>query len=115
MLITSGSQQLLYMLTECLCDSGDIVLVEGPTYFVYLGIVQSHDFCCRGIRLAPDGIDLSHLPGPEAAAERLVRLVEEETAPAGRFTLSSWIPHGEQMVPVPRHEGALQPAERVPR
>jgi len=49
------------MLTECLCDSGDIALVEDPTYFVYLGIVQSHDFCCRGIRLAPDGIDLSHL------------------------------------------------------
>jgi 2-aminoadipate transaminase len=61
MLITNGSQQLLYMLTECLCDPGDIVLVEDPTYFVYLGIVQSHGFCCRGIRLAADGIDLSLL------------------------------------------------------
>ena len=61
MLITSGSQQLLYMLTECLCDPGDIVLLEDPTYFVYLGIVQSHGFCCRGIRLEADGIDLSHL------------------------------------------------------
>jgi len=61
MLITSGSQQLLYTLTECLCDPGDIVLVEDPTYFVYLGIVQSHGLCCRGIRLAADGIDLSHL------------------------------------------------------
>jgi 2-aminoadipate transaminase len=60
-LITSGSQQLLYMLTECLCDPGDIVLVEDPTYFVYLGIVQSHGFCCRGIRLEADGIDLAHL------------------------------------------------------
>src|SRR5262249_43232424 len=55
------SQQLLYMLTECLCDPGDIVLVEDPTYFVYLGIVQSQGFRCRGIRFAPDGIDLSHL------------------------------------------------------
>ena len=60
-LITSGSQQLLYMVTECLCDPGDIVLVEDPTYFVYLGIVQSHGFYGRGIRLAADGIDLSHL------------------------------------------------------
>ncbi len=66
-------------------------------------------------RDAEPGIDLSHLPGPEAAAERLVRLVEEETAPAGRFALSSWIPHGEQTVSVPRHEEALQAAERVPR
>src|SRR6266487_684158 len=61
MLITSGSQQLLYTLTECLCDPRDIVLVEDPTYFVYLGIVQSHGLCCRGIRLAADGIDLLHL------------------------------------------------------
>ena len=37
LLITSGSQQLLYMTTEALCDEGDIVLVEDPTYFVYSG------------------------------------------------------------------------------
>lgn len=61
MIITSGSQQLLYMLTECLCDPGDIVLVEDPTYFVYLSIVQSHGLRCRGVRLAKDGIDLEHL------------------------------------------------------
>ena len=78
-------------------------------------VVDPGDMNTQMHRDAEPGIDLSHLPGPEAAAERLVRLVEEETAPAGRFTLSSWIPHGEQMVPVPRHDGALQPAERVPR
>jgi len=60
-LITNGSQQLLYLLAECLCDPGDIVLVEDPTYFVYLGIAQSRGFSCRGIRLEADGIDLSHL------------------------------------------------------
>src|ERR1043166_138454 len=37
-LISSGSQQLLYMPVEALCDPGDIVLVEDPTYFVFLGI-----------------------------------------------------------------------------
>jgi 2-aminoadipate transaminase len=60
-LITNGSQQLLYLLTECLCDPGDIVLVEDPTYFVYLGIAQSHGLNCRGVRMQPDGIDLEHL------------------------------------------------------
>jgi 2-aminoadipate transaminase len=59
--ITSGSQQLLYMLSECLCDPGDMVLVEDPTYFVYLGITQSHGLRCRGIRLEADGIDLHAL------------------------------------------------------
>ena len=60
-LITSGSQQLLYMTAEALCDAGDIVLVEDPTYFVFLGIVQSHGLRARGVRMAADGIDLAHL------------------------------------------------------
>lgn len=61
LLVTHGSQQLLYLLTEALCDPGDIVLVEDPTYFVYLGIAQSHGLRCRGVRLLPDGLDLAHL------------------------------------------------------
>jgi 2-aminoadipate transaminase len=40
-IVTNGSQQLLYLITEALCDPGDIVLVEDPTYFVYLGILES--------------------------------------------------------------------------
>jgi len=61
MLITHGSQQLLYILTEILFDPGDIVLVEDPSYFVYLGIMQSHGIFGRGIRMEKDGIDLAHL------------------------------------------------------
>ena len=59
--ITSGSQQFLYMVTEALCDPGDIVLVEDPTYFVYLGIMQSHALRGRGIRIGEDGLDLAQL------------------------------------------------------
>jgi 2-aminoadipate transaminase len=61
LLITSGSQQLLYMTTEALCDEGDIVLVEDPTYFVFLGILQSRGLRARGIRLERDGLDPAHL------------------------------------------------------
>jgi len=60
-IITSGSQQLLYMVTEALCDPGDIVLVEDPTYFVYLGILQSHGVRARGVRLDREGLDLAQL------------------------------------------------------
>jgi 2-aminoadipate transaminase len=69
-IVTSGSQQLLYMVTEALCDPGDIVLVEDPTYFVYLGILQSHGIRARGVRLERDGLDLAHL---EAVLARLRR------------------------------------------
>jgi 2-aminoadipate transaminase len=54
-IITHGSQQLLYILTEALCDPGDIVLVEDPTYFVFLGILQSRGIRARGVRLTPEG------------------------------------------------------------
>jgi 2-aminoadipate transaminase len=70
LMITSGSQQLLYMVTEALCDPGDIVLVEDPTYFVYLGILQSHGLRARGVRMGRDGLDLAHLDTVLAALRR---------------------------------------------
>jgi len=71
MVITNGSQQMLYMLTEALCDPGDIVLVEDPSYFVYLGILQSHGVHARGLRMEHDGIDVAHL-------ERTLRVLKRE-------------------------------------
>jgi 2-aminoadipate transaminase len=60
-LITSGSQQFLYMTLEALCDEGDIILVEDPTYFVFLSILQSHGLQARGVKLERNGLDLAHL------------------------------------------------------
>ena len=68
LMITGGSQQLLYMTLEALCDEGDIVLVEDPTYFVFLSILQSQGIRARGVRLERDGIDLAHL---ETVLQRL--------------------------------------------
>ena len=67
-MITGGSQQLLYMTVEALCDEGDIVLVEDPTYFVFLSILQSRGLRARGVRLERDGLDLAHL---ETVLQRL--------------------------------------------
>ena len=68
LIISNGSQQMLYMVTEALCDEGDLVVVEDPTYFVYLGMLQSRGLGARGVRMTEDGIDLEHL---EAVLERL--------------------------------------------
>ncbi|HTA95415.1 MAG TPA: PLP-dependent aminotransferase family protein [Verrucomicrobiae bacterium] len=67
-MITGGSQQLLYMTLEALCDEGDIILVEDPTYFVFLSILQSRGIKARGVKLERDGIDLAHF---EKVLERL--------------------------------------------
>ena len=60
-LITHGSQQLLYILSEILFDPGDVVLVEDPSYFVYLGIMQSQGIRSKGIRMETNGLDLVSL------------------------------------------------------
>ena len=38
--ITNGSQQALYLAIQTLCDPGDCILVEQPTYFVFLEILR---------------------------------------------------------------------------
>lgn len=38
-LVTVGSQQALYMSAQILCNPGDIVLVEAPSYFVFLELL----------------------------------------------------------------------------
>ncbi|MCS7336767.1 MAG: aminotransferase class I/II-fold pyridoxal phosphate-dependent enzyme, partial [Verrucomicrobiae bacterium] len=73
-LITNGSQQLLYLVVEALCDPGDIVLVEDPTYFVFLGILAARGVNSRGIRLNHDGVDIAHLEEVMAALKRARQL-----------------------------------------
>ncbi len=73
LMITGGSQQLLYMTLEALCDEGDIILVEDPTYFVFLSILQSRGIRARGVELERDGIDLAHL---ELVLQRLKKAGE---------------------------------------
>lgn len=68
--ITHGSQQLLYLLCEVLCDPGDVVLVEDPTYFVFLGILSCRGVETRGIPLTSEGPDPDRL---EAVLEQLRR------------------------------------------
>jgi NAD(P)-dependent dehydrogenase (short-subunit alcohol dehydrogenase family) len=57
--------------------------LEGSGVRVYL--VDPGDMNTEMHRQAEPGVDLSGLPGPEVSAPAFVYLVEEETAPSGRF------------------------------
>jgi 2-aminoadipate transaminase len=69
-IITNGSQQLLYLISESLCDPGDIVLVEDPSYFVFFGIAQSHGLECRGVPMEEDGLNIEQLEKKLAVLKR---------------------------------------------
>lgn len=51
-LITSGSQQSLYLITQCLLSPGDAVAIEDPSYHYSLPMFQSAGL--RLVRLPAD-------------------------------------------------------------
>jgi 2-aminoadipate transaminase len=60
-IVTTGSQQLLYLVAEALLDPGDIVLVESPTYFVFLGLLETRGARAIGVETDEGGLRLDAL------------------------------------------------------
>ena len=54
--ITNGSQQALYLAMQVLCDPGDIVLVDRPSYFVFLEMLCGLGIESRSIPVGNDGL-----------------------------------------------------------
>jgi len=89
--VTTGSQQLLYLLSEVLIDPGDIVLVESPTYFVYLGLLESRGARVIGIETDAGGMKLDSLEATLASLEsrglldrvKLIYTISEHSNPSG--------------------------------
>jgi 2-aminoadipate transaminase len=59
--VTTGSQQLLYLLGEALLDDGDIVITEAPSYFVYHSCLGSHGVRVLAVPMDAGGMNLGAL------------------------------------------------------
>lgn len=55
-IITSGSQQLLFILSDILIDPGDIVITAWPSYFVFTGTLESAGAEVRCVDMDEHGI-----------------------------------------------------------
>lgn len=66
--ITAGSNQLLFLVGDTLLDPGDVVICGAPSYFVYLGTLEN-----LGARTVGVEID-QHSLVPEAVEDELGRL-----------------------------------------
>ncbi|MEQ9411841.1 MAG: PLP-dependent aminotransferase family protein [Fuerstiella sp.] len=71
-MLTTGSQQLLALLTQALFNEGDICLVAAPTYFVYLGVLDAVGADVIPVKTDEDGMC------PEDLNLQLQRLSEED-------------------------------------
>jgi 2-aminoadipate transaminase len=62
--ITTGSQQLLYLLSEILLDPGDIVITEAPSYFVFHSVLAGSEVRVLSVPMDDEGMvtgDLARL------------------------------------------------------
>ena len=60
-LLGSGSQQLLYFVSDVLLDPGDIVITEWPTYFVYTSVLTSLGASVRAVEMDEQGMRMDSL------------------------------------------------------
>lgn len=70
-LVTTGSQQALYLIGDCLVDPGDIVIAAAPSYFVYTGTLDSLGANILTVPIDDNGMDV------EAVGRLLERLDHE--------------------------------------
>lgn len=90
-IVTTGSQQLLALLTDVLVDPGDIVITAWPSYFVYAGVLQAAGAQVRCVDVDEDGIRpgsldalLGELEGQGLLGRvKIVYVVTDHDNPAG--------------------------------
>lgn len=83
--ITSGGQQGIELACKTLCDAGDVVICENPSFIGALNAFRSLGACPVGVELEEDGISLE---GLEAALKahpnaKLLYLIPTFQNPAG--------------------------------
>ncbi|HEY8749134.1 MAG TPA: PLP-dependent aminotransferase family protein [Tepidisphaeraceae bacterium] len=69
--VTTGSQQALYLVGDVLVDPGDIVIAAGPSYFVFTGALDSLGATILSVPMDENGMDVD-------AVERLLARIESQ-------------------------------------
>ncbi|MCP3690848.1 MAG: aminotransferase class I/II-fold pyridoxal phosphate-dependent enzyme, partial [Planctomycetaceae bacterium] len=104
MVITAGSNQLLYLVLETLLDPGDIVLCAAPTYLVFLGAMAN--LGARAIGVATDSQGMV----PDALRETLQQL--ERAGEKDRVKAIYLVPYADNpggiTMPLARSEEILE-------
>jgi 2-aminoadipate transaminase len=57
-IVTTGSQQMLYLVADALIDPGDVVIAANPSYFVFAGTLQSLGAEVLSVPMDEDGMDV---------------------------------------------------------
>jgi 2-aminoadipate transaminase len=108
--ITNGSQQALYLAMQVLCDEDDIVLVDRPSYFVFLEMLTGLDVKARS--LPEDGQGRLDQAGLRALLDRMESTGESKRLKAVYLVSYFANPSGRTMDAVDKAGLASALAER---
>ncbi len=108
--VTTGSQQLLYLLGELLFNPGDIIITEAPSYFVYQGTLNSMGVRTLSVPMDDEGMCTDALEEVLARLERsgeidrvrMIYVVDYYQNPSG-LTLS--LPRRRRVLELARRYG----------
>ncbi|MBP1993590.1 aminotransferase-like domain-containing protein [Paenibacillus eucommiae] len=85
MLLTTGSQQAIDLLTRIYIDPGDVILVEKPTYLAALQVFKARGASIYSVDSDQDGMDLEHLAAQIAKHKpKLVYVIPTFSNPTGK-------------------------------
>ncbi|MDR0530446.1 MAG: PLP-dependent aminotransferase family protein [Oscillospiraceae bacterium] len=74
LIITSGAQQAVDLATKILCNEGDVVIAESPSFIGSLNTFRSYGVRLRGVPMQADGMDVDRLEAI-LKSERQVRFL----------------------------------------
>jgi len=74
LIITSGAQQVIDLAAKALCNEGDVVIAESPSFIGSLNTFRSYGVRLRGVPLQADGMDVDVLEAI-LCAEKNVRFI----------------------------------------
>ena len=89
-IVTTGAQQAIDLAIRCLCDEGDTILCESPSFIGSLNCFRSYRTKLVGVDMQPDGIDLDKLEAAMKAepGAKVLYLIPNFQNPTGITT--SW-------------------------
>lgn len=83
MLITSGSQQIMEFAAKCLCNEGDIVVCENPSFLGALNSFKSEGAILKGVEYKDGQLDLSALEDALKQKPKFIYLIPNFQNPSG--------------------------------
>ena len=85
LIITSGAQQVMELSTKALCNEGDTIICESPSFIGSLNAFRSFGVKLRGVPVEPDGISIEELEKAlqEEKRARILYVIPNYQNPSG--------------------------------